>query len=151
MKKKIIFFIATCGGIGFAPIFPGTAMSLVAVLCMYFMQLSPIAILTSCLVLTILGIWVCNYVEKELGFTDPSCAVIDELVGMWLALLWVPHTLWCYLIVFSLFRFFDGTKWLGGTYLESLPGGWGIMLDDVYAASQTLLVFHGIKSFVNFW
>jgi phosphatidylglycerophosphatase A len=64
---------------------------------------------------------------------DPSIVVIDEIVGMWIALLFLPQTLTAFAAAFLAFRFFDIVKPPPVRQLERLPGGWGIMLDDVMA------------------
>ena len=64
---------------------------------------------------------------------DPSIIVIDEIVGIWITLLMVPKTLPAIVIGFLLFRLFDIIKPYPAARLEHLPGGWGIMLDDVVA------------------
>ncbi len=72
---------------------------------------------------------------------DPSIVVIDEIVGMWIALLFLPKTLPALLIAFTTFRVFDIVKPPPAAGLERVGNGWGIMLDDVvaglYAAAAT--------------
>lgn len=64
---------------------------------------------------------------------DPSIIVIDEIVGIWIALLMVPKTLPAIILGFLLFRLFDIIKPYPAARLEHVPDGWGIMLDDVVA------------------
>ncbi|MFN0156926.1 MAG: phosphatidylglycerophosphatase A [Bacteroidota bacterium] len=64
---------------------------------------------------------------------DPSIIVIDEIVGIWIALLFIPKTLAAIVICFILFRLFDIIKPYPAKQLEHIPNGWGIMLDDVVA------------------
>jgi phosphatidylglycerophosphatase A len=64
---------------------------------------------------------------------DPSIVVIDEIVGMWITLLWLSPGLLTYAIAFIAFRLLDVTKPEPARVFERLPGGWGIMLDDVVA------------------
>lgn len=64
---------------------------------------------------------------------DPSIVVIDEIVGMWIALLFLPASLPLSIAAFFAFRVFDVLKPQPARYLERIPGGWGIMLDDVAA------------------
>jgi phosphatidylglycerophosphatase A len=66
---------------------------------------------------------------------DPSIVVIDEIVGIWIALLLLPKTVLAYALAFVLFRIFDVLKPEPARALERLPGGWGIMLDDVVAGA----------------
>jgi phosphatidylglycerophosphatase A len=77
---------------------------------------------------------------------DPSIVVIDEIVGMWISLLFVPAQLPVMLIAFVAFRLFDIIKPPPARNMEKIPHGWGIMLDDVVAGvyanllTQILLV-----------
>jgi len=75
---------------------------------------------------------------------DPSIVVIDEIVGMWVSLLFLPRTFTAYLVAFLAFRAMDILKPLPARQLEQLPNGWGIMLDDVvaglYAGAATYAV-----------
>lgn len=64
---------------------------------------------------------------------DPSIVVIDEIVGMWISLAGVARGAAPFIIAFLLFRIFDVLKPEPARSLERLPGGWGIMLDDVVA------------------
>ena len=80
-------------------------------------------------------------IEKERG-KDPGLVVIDEFVGQWLALFCLPRAIAIYIIGFALFRLFDIWKPFPVNRIQSLPGGWGIMLDDVLAAIYTNLCLH---------
>jgi len=83
-------------------------------------------------VITALGIWNGNRVEKDWG-KDSSKVVIDEVAGMAISLVAIPLT-WPYMLsALVLFRFFDILKPLYIRRLEKLPGGWGVMADDVLA------------------
>ena len=64
---------------------------------------------------------------------DPSIVVIDEIVGMWITLLFLPKTIPVMIMGFFAFRAMDIVKPQPAKYLERLPNGWGIMLDDVIA------------------
>jgi phosphatidylglycerophosphatase A len=65
--------------------------------------------------------------------------VIDEVAGQMVAFLLVPHASWKLLLAgFALFRFFDVTKPFPAGRAERLPGGWGIMVDDVIAGAYAL-------------
>ena len=68
--------------------------------------------------------------------------VIDEIIGMWISLLWVPKSLATVLFCFLIFRILDIIKPQPARLLERLPGGWGIMLDDVIAGAYTNGIFH---------
>jgi len=64
---------------------------------------------------------------------DPSIVVIDEIVGMWIALAWIPPGAAAVIASFVFFRLFDILKPEPARSLERIGGGWGIMLDDVVA------------------
>ena len=64
---------------------------------------------------------------------DPSEVVIDEATGMGIALFMLPHSITLYTMAFILFRIFDIFKPSFIYRVQNLPGGWGIMLDDVLA------------------
>ena len=101
----------------------------------YLMMLTVNGIVTSLAVLlaTAIGIPAATRVARESGREDPGHVVIDEVAGQWLTLVvckpdW-PHAL----VALALFRLFDITKPWPIRKLERLPGGWGIMLDDLAA------------------
>ncbi len=71
--------------------------------------------------------------EGEHLTADPSIVVIDEIVGIWITFLFLPKTIPVIVIGFLAFRVFDILKPQPARRLESIPHGWGIMLDDVVA------------------
>ena len=87
------------------------------------------------------SVWSAGEAEKVLGH-DAKPIVIDEVVGQSLALLLVPHSAWAFLAAFLLFRLFDIWKPLGARESQDLPGGWGIIADDVIAGLTACAVFH---------
>jgi phosphatidylglycerophosphatase A len=86
------------------------------------------------------GIPAATVVERESGAVDPGYVVIDEAAGQWIALIGSRPDLLHLLGAFLLFRLFDILKPWPARRLERLPGGWGIMLDDVAAGVYALLV-----------
>ena len=131
-------------GSGWLPIAPGTWGSAVAILMAYpLVYLNPqwYTPILSLLIFVFLWIGVLGSaaVEEEWG-KDPKQTVIDEMIGIWIALLGGPLT-WPHLLAaFVLFRFFDIAKPLGIRRLESMPNGWGVMLDDVLAGAYANFV-----------
>ncbi len=81
----------------------------------------------------LLGVCGSSLISKEEKVKDPQYIIIDEVVGCWVALLFLPASLLIYGLGTLLFRVLDKTKILGIKEVERLPGGWGIMLDDVVA------------------
>src|ERR1700712_3538248 len=127
--------ISTCLGIGYIGKGAGTVAAVACCICWYLAwssgyQLIPSLIVTT--VVTLVGIWSSDVVAKIWG-KDPARVVIDEAAGMCITLLFVPVVLKYVICGLILFRFFDIVKPLYIKKLEKLPGGWGIMLDDVLA------------------
>ena len=130
------------GVAGLSPIMPGTCGTLFAALVapVLFLPL-PFALRAVWLaVLFWLGGLAATRAERILGSTDPGQVVIDELVGLWIVLLPYAEPTWQQaLAAVVLFRFFDMVKpW--PVYLSEtwLPGGFGIMIDDVVAGLMAL-------------
>ena len=139
MKRAKLFHIIIASGFGsgFSPFAPGTAGALVAVIIwtvlFYVIPFNILLVVTSLLIVlfTAAGIWSADKLESEWG-KDPSKVVVDEMVGVWIALLAVPvGNVWYILFAFLLFRFFDIFKPLGIRKMEQLEGGIGVMADDI--------------------
>jgi phosphatidylglycerophosphatase A len=127
-------WIATGGFSGYAGIVPGTVGSLVGLLLYLPLAASPVLVRLAALVaLFFLGVFASSRLEEIWKIKDPKPVVIDEIVGMWIALLFVPHEVIYFAGAFVLFRIFDIIKPFPGRQAELLKGGWGIMLDDVVA------------------
>ena len=139
-------WIATCGGVGYFPIAPGTAGStvgLVLVLGLARAPLAPLWLSSLLALLTIgiffLGVWSAGAAERHFGRVDPSPVVIDEVMGQLLTFLARPDASWKWLLAgFLLFRIFDIIKPFPASQAERLPGGWGIMADDFVAGLYSL-------------
>ena len=94
-------------------------------------------------VIAALGIFASAKVANSLGVEDPGEIVIDELVGQWIAVLAIPDHLGYWLAAFLLFRIFDIWKpWIIDKS-QYLPGGWGIMMDDVLAGLLAFVLIQG--------
>lgn len=126
--------LATGFGSGYAPIAPGTAGSLVGLLLFWPMAgFAPHWILSATVLVFFLGVAAATRVARGVGLEDPGIVVVDEIVGMWISLLFVPFTPACIACAFVLFRAMDVVKPYPARDFERLPGGWGIMADDVMA------------------
>lgn len=127
--------MASVGGVGAAPWAPGTAGSLVGVVVGWWAgrALAPPWYLAATVALFALGVAVSGRAERIAGRKDPSVVVIDEVVGMLVALFALPLRVVDVLIAFLCFRILDITKPFPLRRLEAQPGGWGIMLDDLVA------------------
>ncbi|MBQ8530815.1 MAG: phosphatidylglycerophosphatase A [Parabacteroides sp.] len=153
MKKVplIHIIIATGFGSGFSPFAPGTAGALLATLLWFLLACctTPFYLLLITILLiivfTIAGIYSTNQVEPIWG-EDPSRVVIDEMVGVWIALLAAPAGHIGYaLAAFALFRLFDIFKPLGIRKMESLKGGLGVMMDDILAGIYSFILLIGTR------
>jgi phosphatidylglycerophosphatase A len=126
--------VATGLGSGYSPVAPGTAGSLVGLL--LFLPLAgrawPIQ-LAAVVVVTILGVLAGGRLATTLGLEDPGVVVVDEVAGQWITLLALPMTPVTAVAGFLLFRAMDIVKPWPARALERLPGGLGIMADDVAA------------------
>ncbi|HUO58171.1 MAG TPA: phosphatidylglycerophosphatase A [bacterium] len=131
--KRINWLIATFFGVGKIPGAPGTWGSLAAVPCFYYLARFPLAHIGLLPLLFFLGVYASTQTEKAYGETDPSWVVIDEVLGIGIAMVGIPMD-WPFVIMaFILFRLFDIWKPYPIRKLEALPGGWGIMADDLLA------------------
>jgi len=126
--------IATCGGIGYVKGGGTIAAILYTILwCVIRPSINnlPVQVVVF-LLLMLAGVFVSNKLERIWG-KDSSKIVIDEVAGMCCTLLFVPHHWQHALVGLVLFRFFDIVKPLFISSAEKLPGGWGVMTDDVAA------------------
>ncbi|MHB8906976.1 MAG: phosphatidylglycerophosphatase A family protein [Melioribacteraceae bacterium] len=80
---------------------------------------------------------------------DPKECTIDEVVGMWITLLFLPKKIWWIVLAFLIWRAMDIVKPFPARKLESIKGGWGIMLDDVMAAIYSFISIQLIIYFFN--
>ena len=140
MRNFLIKAIATVCGVGYLPVAPGTWATAVGVAIAYGLGNNLPAYTIVLLVLLILGIMTSGVIEKLLNQTDPGIVVIDEVVGVMIAL-WGLPLIWSVMICgFFLFRAFDMFKIYPINKLEDQPGGWGIMLDDCMAGVYTNII-----------
>ena len=149
--------IASGFGSGYSPVAPGTAGAAVGCGVWYGLHLMwPMVfggggewagLLVLIVVFFFLGVKSANEVEEEWGHDAPRI-VVDELVGMWIALLFVPLSWANMAVAFGLFRLFDIWKPLGIRRMEKLKGGLGVMMDDVVAGGYALA---GVHLYLLFW
>lgn len=138
---KLHEILSSFFGIGYIRKGGGTVAAIVTALIWYVAVAVPdsgIAI-GAVLLVIVYGIWAGNVVEKKWG-KDSSKVVIDEVAGMLVALLFIPVTVVNVFVALVLFRFFDILKPLLIRRLEKLPGGWGVMGDDVLAGIYSNIV-----------
>jgi phosphatidylglycerophosphatase A len=131
-RSALVF--ATGFGSGYSPIAPGTAGSLVGLLLFWPVAGRPPAqVMALTAVVCVLAIAAAHHVARTLGEKDPGLVVADEVAGQWVTLLLLPFTLGTAVAAFFLFRLMDVIKPWPARDLERLPGGWGIVADDLMA------------------
>ena len=153
-KSPVSWLIATFFGVGYLRPGPGTYASVAAALLWWSAsRFVPPAWLTAvgaatALAVTLLGIHPSTVVVRESGTKDPGFVVIDEVAGQMISLIGVPLH-WKYLLAsLILFRVFDIVKPFPLRYLETLPEGTGIMMDDVGAGLYALALLQAYLYFV---
>jgi phosphatidylglycerophosphatase A len=126
--------VATAFGAGYSPVAPGTAGSLVGLALFWPLhRLGLSGQLVALAVVFLAGVKCSTVVAAGLGRKDPGLVVVDEVAGMWTTLLLVPFTPGVAALAFVAFRVMDVLKPYPARQLEALPGGWGIMCDDLMA------------------
>lgn len=134
------WWLATVGGLGRAPVAPGTLGSAAGAILAWMLPREPAAQVAVMSGVVALGVWSSGVVARQSLNADPSVVVIDEVAGMMLAGFLLPKRLALLAAAFVLFRIFDIGKWPPMRQLERLPGGWGIMADDLAAGLCSRLV-----------
>ncbi|MCA1580635.1 MAG: phosphatidylglycerophosphatase A [Acidobacteria bacterium] len=162
-ERPIAILLSTGLGVGFVPVAPGTAGSLLALvvaagaLALFHRLHEPsmaaaVGLLASGLLVGAIGVPVTTRASRAMGGKDPAAIVLDEVSGQWIACAPIPLFAYAsagraalvWLVAFLVFRLFD--VWKPGAIhrLQDLPEGLGIMVDDVLAgalaAGVTLLV-----------
>ncbi len=134
-KQVVATLLASGFGSGFAAFAPGTWGSAVGLLLAWpWWGGSSVGLqVAAAAIVLVLGVWAGEEVAYRLGDKDPSLVVIDEIAGMWVTLIALPWNPVTVTVGFFMFRLFDVFKPYPARDLERVPGGWGIMLDDIVA------------------
>jgi phosphatidylglycerophosphatase A len=132
--RWLAWVVGTGLGSGLAPVAPGTAGSLVALALYYFLPISSNSVTLYLLIGVgfLVGIWATGTLASHAN-PDPGLAVWDEFVGMWTTCVLLPKTIPWLAAAFICFRALDILKPVPIRRLERLPGGLGIMADDLLA------------------
>ncbi|NLX30125.1 MAG: phosphatidylglycerophosphatase A [Deltaproteobacteria bacterium] len=144
--------MATGLGSGYSPFAPGTAGTLVAIpLYLALSSLSWPLYLVSVSLLTLLAVHASGEAEKIFGRKDSPRIVIDEIVGLLWSLAFVAQTGWRIAAAFFLFRMFDILKPPPARWCQDrLPGGWGVVGDDVMAGLWANVALQAALRFFDF-
>jgi phosphatidylglycerophosphatase A len=166
-ERPLATIFATGFGVGFAPIVPGTAGSALALAAGWiavavFSSHMPsvvagVGLLTSGLLLAAAAVPVTGRAAEALGGSDPGCIVLDEIAGQLIASAAVPLFAYpspsaaaaAWAASFIAFRLFD--VWKPGPIRgwQDLPGGWGIVVDDVAAGVLAAAVTAGVAALLT--
>lgn len=132
---RLAHALAVWFGCGHVPVAPGLAGTLGAIPLYLMLRGFGVGVIAvAAALLTVIGIWAAERVARRLGGKDPQIIVIDEVAGVFVTWIAAPATLRGLLAGVVLFRIFDQTKpWPSRLAERRLPGGWGIVLDDVFA------------------
>ena len=112
LRSRLAVAFASFGYVGFAPVAPGTVGSAAAIPFFLLLRLAHSAWLeiAVCAAIVVAGAWSARITEQALGVEDPGPVVIDEVVGMFVSLLFLPATWLVVLAGFVAFRVFDIVK-----------------------------------------
>ena len=151
--RTLALAVATVGGVGYAPVAPGTFGALVAVPllpALAGLRSSSVAAYAATVVALIgAAVWAAGRAEESLGGHDHARIVVDEVVGLVVAGLFVPGTWGAAALAFVLFRLFDVWKPFPAALIdERVRGGLGVVGDDLVAGVYAGLVSRGLLGLV---
>jgi len=138
MRSERYRIVATCLAstfwTGYFPIAPGTVGSVIAIIALCLLPVLPWWLLLSVAIAGFfIGVWASQQAENVWGY-DAGRINWDEVIGMLVSIIALPKTWIVYLAAFMLFRLLDIVKPFPANASQKLPGGWGVMTDDVIAA-----------------
>ena len=150
LVDKLIKVVAIGFGSGLVPFAPGTAGTLVGIPIYLALSRVPWSIYFAIVVaITFLACYVSHEAERIFGEKDPPRVVIDEIVGFLWTMFLVGPTFLHVLVGFILFRFFDILKvFPAGYFQKKLPGGFGVVMDDVVAGMYSNIA---LLLIIKFW
>jgi phosphatidylglycerophosphatase A len=147
LGQRSAIALATWFGCGYFPVGPGTVGSVAAlaigVLLNQWLGADPWMFAVLAAVLTAPGVWAATVTANVSGRKDPGIVVIDEVLGQWLTIAGATSLNWkSWLGALALFRLFDIWKPYPVRRLEAIPGGAGIVADDLMAGVYGALVLY---------
>ena len=145
--RSPVAFLAFGFGSGLAPKAPGTFGTLAALPILYLLQPFQMSLWFGVFLLAtfLLGIVICDRTANALGVHDHGGIVWDEFVGIWITFWGIALTPLSLVLGFALFRLFDIIKPFPIRWLDKrVPGGLGIMIDDVLAGVFAWIALQGI-------
>jgi phosphatidylglycerophosphatase A len=141
MTDRVAYVLSIWFGCGLVPRAPGTAGTVGALPVYWLLRpFGPPAVVAAAIVVTVVGIWASHRTSRRLGQKDPQIVCIDEVAGVLFTWAAVPNGWVGTVVGFVLFRLADVIKPWPARAAERLPGGFGIMLDDVFAAAWSVVI-----------
>ncbi len=147
--KKIAVWLSTGFGLGYSPLIPGTVGGLLGIPLVWAIQLTGQRLgheipfhIAAAILLSLMAIPICTAGEKAAGQKDPHCVVADEYLTFPISMIGLPFSPLMVAISFITNRILDIIKPYPARQIQSLPGGWGITLDDVFSATYSLALNH---------
>ena len=139
--KKLVLFLATNAGLGYAPVASGTFGTLMGIPLFYLLApLSPLLFCLSWCAILLLSFWSADKAGKIFGVTDDGRIVIDELIGYLTTVALLPFSWPTAIAGFFLFRLFDIVKvWPASWFDTKVKNGVGVVRDDVVAGIYAAL------------
>ena len=149
IQEKCLVLFATGCYAGYIPIAPGTFGTLIAIpLCYLLSELRALEGILFIVAFTGSAVWISGKVEKVIKKKDAGLIVIDEMTGMLVTLFLIPWSAKSVVAGFFLFRLFDIAKPFPIRRLEEkLPGGWGVVGDDILAGIYANVVLRFVVRF----
>ena len=156
--SKLSALLATCFYLGFLPARlsgkprakgGGTLGTLLGLLFVPLLPEGPVQYAAFLLIITVIAVLASDKFCADTGVEDDQRVIIDETVGYWVAVAWLPHNFLALALAFGLFRAFDGLKpWPIRQVDNAVGGGFGVVLDDVLAGVAANLALRGLMFFL---
>lgn len=149
LSRYLTIFLATGAYTGYCPIASGTAGTLAGVALYFLLPQDPKLYLLSILVCFVIGSVAAHKSENIFNQKDSGLIVIDEIVGYFVSMFALPATWGWIWGAFFLFRIFDIIKPPPAAQCERIPGGLGVMADDLFAGIYTNIVLQIIRCYLK--
>ncbi len=144
--RRVATFLASVAYLGYSPVAPGTVGTLAAVAVYWWLIPNVWWLAAVAAAATAAGVWAGGVAEKVWGEKDPRRVCLDEFAAYFVAVAFLPKTIFYAALAFVLSRFFDIIKPFPAGRAQRLAGGWGIMADDVVAGVYANLVAQGLRA-----
>jgi len=151
LSDRLAIVIATGIYTGYCPIVPGTVGTVTAIpFFLLLSRLDPLIYGVATVIVFLLGVWSSGRAEGILMRKDAPPIVIDEIVGFLVTMFLVPLSVTYVVLGFFFFRLFDIVKPYPASLMnDKVKGGWGVVLDDLFAGVYANLCIQAIRLGLN--